>query len=358
MLYHLLFSLRESFSWLNVFQYITFRAMVAFLFTFVFVLVSMPLFIRRLKHYGLKGQPIRQDGPKAHESKSGTPTMGGLPIVAGVLSAALLFCDLTQKYVWFTVVVMLGFALIGLIDDWRKITQQSSAGLSERQKLLCQSGVAAFAALMLLLSDFPSALTVPFFKEISIPLSILFIPFVVLVVIGCSNAVNLTDGLDGLAIGPIMTVAFTYGIFAYASGHAGMASYLALPFVPGVGEICIILAAIVAGGLGFLWYNTFPAQVFMGDLGALSLGAVLGFCAVLVKQELLLVITGGIFVLEALSVIIQRYSFKLTGKRVFRMAPIHHHFELKGWAEPKIIVRFWIISIVLAILSLTTLKLR
>lgn len=358
MLYHLLISLRESYSWLNVFQYITFRAMVAFLFTFVFVLVTLPLFIERLKRAGVKGQPIRDDGPKAHGIKSGTPTMGGLPIVAGVLLSTLLFCDLRVSYVWFTVFVTIGFALIGLVDDWRKITQQNSKGLSERDKLFYQAGVAAIAAVLLLITDFPATLTVPFFKTISLGLSVLFIPFVVVVVVGCSNAVNLTDGLDGLAIGPIMTVAFTYGIFAYASGHGGISSYLALPFVPGVGEVSIILAAIVAGGLGFLWYNTFPAQIFMGDLGALALGGLLGFCAVLVKQELLLMITGGVFVIEALSVIIQRYSYKLTGKRVFRMAPIHHHFELKGWAEPKIIVRFWIISIALAILSLTTLKLR
>jgi phospho-N-acetylmuramoyl-pentapeptide-transferase len=332
--------------------------MASFLFAFAFVLMLQPVFIRWLQQRGVGGQPIRDDGPKDHESKRGTPTMGGLVVVAAVLAATLLFCDLTNLHVWLTSAVMVAFAYLGFIDDWRKITQQNSKGLTERGKLIGQTSIAAVAALILIISSFPSNLHIPFLKELVIPLSILFIPFVALVVVGTSNAVNLTDGLDGLAIGPVMTVAFTYAVFAYVGGHAEISKYLQIQHIPSLGEISIILAAIVAAGLGFLWYNTFPAQVFMGDTGALALGGVLGFIAVLVKQELVLVVAGGVFVMETLSVIIQRYYYKMTKKRVFRMAPVHHHFELLGWAEPKIIVRFWIISVVLALLSLSTLKLR
>lgn len=331
---------------------------MSFLFAFIFVVAVEPLFIRWLAQLGIRGQPIRDDGPKDHEVKSGTPTMGGIVIIFGVALATLLLCDLTTLHVWLTLVVMLAFAYLGFIDDWRKITQQNSRGLSERAKLLTQVGIGGVAALILVLTSFPNTLTVPLLKEFAVPLGLLFIPFVVLVLTGTSNAVNLTDGLDGLAIGPIMTVAFTYAIFCYVSGHAEIARYLQLPHVPQLGEIAVILAAIIAGGLGFLWYNAFPAQVFMGDTGALALGGTLGFIAVLAKQELLLVVAGGVFVVEALSVLIQRYYYKMTKKRVFRMAPIHHHFELLGWAEPKIIVRAWIISIILALVSLTTLKLR
>jgi phospho-N-acetylmuramoyl-pentapeptide-transferase len=357
-LYHLLYPLRDVYSWLNVFRYQTFRAMLAFLIAFFLVLALEPAFIRWLKKRGVKGQPIRDDGPKVHEVKRGTPTMGGMVIVVAVTFVTLLLADLTNRYVWTALLVMAAYAVLGFIDDWRKITHQNSKGLSERQKLLWQCAIAAAGALSLLDSGFPTELTFPFFKEWGFALGLLFIPFVILVVVGCSNAVNLTDGLDGLAIGPAMTVAATYAIIAYLTGHVKIAGYLGLTHVPGVGELSIVLSAIVAAGLGFLWYNTFPAQIFMGDTGALALGGVLGFIAVLVKQEILLVIAGGIFVVEALSVLIQRYYYKMTGKRVFKMAPIHHHFELHGWAEPKIIVRFWIISIVLALISLTTLKLR
>ncbi len=358
MLYHIFLALKSHYTWLNVFRYITFRAMLAFLLSFVLVLIFQPIFIRKLKQLGLKGQPIRDDGPKEHEIKQGTPTMGGLVVVGAVMFSALMLCDLTNLYVWLVLVVMCAYGAIGFMDDWKKITQQNSKGLSERQKLLYQSGTALVAALVLWLMGFSTVLTVPFLKEISVNLGVLFLLFSVLVVVGTSNAVNLTDGLDGLAIGPVMTVAATYAIFAYVAGNSKIAEYLSVNYVPGVGEISIILSAITAAGLGFLWYNTFPASVFMGDLGALSLGGVLGFIALLVKQELILVIAGGIFVLEAMSVIIQRYSFKITGRRVFKMAPIHHHYELKGWAEPKIIVRFWIVSIVLALIALTSLKLR
>ena len=359
MLYHLFNALREDFSWLNVFRYQTFRGMVAFLFAFLFVLILQPIFIKWLRNRGVKGQPIRSDGPQSHISaKSGTPTMGGSVVVLGILISALLFCDLTNLYVWLTIIVTAAYAALGFIDDWRKVTQQNSKGLSEREKMLWQFGIAGVAAIVLMIFGFNTTLEIPFMKDSGIVLGVLFIPFVMLVVVGSSNAVNLTDGLDGLAIGPVMTVAGTYALFCYLAGHKLIADYLGIPHVLGVGEISIMLAAVLASGLGFLWYNSFPAQVFMGDLGALALGALLGFAAVLVKHEIVLVLAGGVFVIETLSVIIQRYSFKLTGKRVFKMAPIHHHFELKGWAEPKIIVRFWIVSIVLALLSLTTLKLR
>jgi phospho-N-acetylmuramoyl-pentapeptide-transferase len=357
-LYHLLYPLHEYYSWLNVFRYQTFRAMLAFLFTFVLVLITEPLFISWLKSRGVKGQPIRDDGPKDHAVKRGTPTMGGFVIIVAVLLSTLLFADLSNHFVWLAIGTMLAFAVLGFLDDWSKVTQQNSKGLSEKQKMLSQCCIAAVGAIALMASGFSTDLTVPFFKDFSIALGVFFVPFVILVVVGCSNAVNLTDGLDGLAIGPVMTVAMTYAIFAYLTGNVKTASYLGLPYEAGIGEVSIILAAVFAGGLGFLWYNTFPAQIFMGDTGALALGGVLGFVSVLVKQELLLAVAGGVFVVEALSVIIQRYYYKLTKRRVFRMAPLHHHFELLGWAEPKIIVRFWIISIVLALISMTTLKLR
>lgn len=359
MLYHLLYQwLSGYYPFLNVFRYQTFRGFAAFFFCFIFLLIVEPMFIRRLHRWGVKGQPIRDDGPREHEVKRGTPTMGGLVIVVAVTLSSLLFCDLAVGSVWVTLLVFNLFAYVGFVDDWKKITKQDSKGLSERQKLLLQVSVAAIAAAWLIWTNFPATLQLPFFKQVALPLGVLFIPFVVIVVIGTSNAVNLTDGLDGLAIGPVMTVAATYAIFCYVSGHSEFSRYLAVPYVPNLGEISVVLAAIVASGLGFLWYNAFPAQVFMGDTGALALGGILGFVAVLCKQELMLVLAGGIFVVETLSVIIQRYSYKWRRKRVFKMAPIHHHFELKGWAEPKIIVRFWIISVVLALLSLTTLKLR
>jgi phospho-N-acetylmuramoyl-pentapeptide-transferase len=359
-LYYILYYwLSGSISWLNVFKYQTFRAMIAFLFSFAFVITLLPVFIEWLKDRGVKGQPIRNDGPKDHEIKRGTPTMGGAVMIVAIALAGLLFCDLSNLHVWLSLTVMLLFAGIGFVDDWRKVTQQKSSGLSERQKLLAQTVIALLVALPLIFTNFPLTLTIPVFKSVSIEWWIaLFVIFVGLVVVGTSNAVNLTDGLDGLAIGSIMTVGCTYGIFCYISGHKDIAVYLQLTHIPYLGEVSIILSAMVAAGLGFLWYNTFPAQIFMGDTGALSLGGLIGYVAVLTKQELLLVVVGGVFVVEALSVIIQRYYYKLTKKRVFRMAPIHHHFELLGWVEPKIIVRFWIVSILLALLALTTLKLR
>lgn len=333
--------------------------MLAFLFAFGFVLVFQPVFIRWLRNRGVKGQPIRDDGPKAHEGKRGTPTMGGMVVVVAVLLSTLLFADLSNLKVWLTMLIMSGFAYLGFIDDWRKITKQDSKGLSERGKLLAQVGLGGGVAIVLLIIGTSTELLVPFLKGVSIPLGMLgFVIFTAFVLTATSNAVNFTDGLDGLAIGPVMTVACTYGIFAYLAGNSIYAGYLGIPYVAGAGEISIILAAMLAAGLGFLWYNTFPAQVFMGDTGSMALGGTLGFIAVLVRQELILVLAGGVFVVEAASVVIQRYYYKATKKRVFRMAPIHHHFELLGWPEPKIIVRFWILSIVLAILALTSLKLR
>lgn len=361
MLYHLFSKLQhiDSLSFLNVFRYQTFRCMMAFFVSFAFVLAFQPVFIRWLRERGVKGQPIRDDGPQAHAGKKGTPTMGGAVVVAAVLLSSLLFNDLANYQVWLSLAVFLGFAYLGFVDDWRKVTKQDSKGLSERGKLIVQFSLGAAAAVVLYLNGFSTDLCIPFLKNVTIPLGAIgFIVFASFVLTGTSNAVNFTDGLDGLAIGPIMSVACTYAIFAYVAGNAQHAEYLGIHHESGVGELSIILAAVFAGGLGFLWYNTFPAQVFMGDTGSMALGGILAFVAILVKQELLLVVSGGIFVIEALSVIIQRQYYKRTKKRVFRMAPIHHHFELSGWAEPKIIVRFWIISIVLAIVALTSLKLR
>jgi phospho-N-acetylmuramoyl-pentapeptide-transferase len=359
MFYHLFYQLLSTkYSYLNVFRYQTFRGIAAFLFCFIVVLIAEPYFISWLLYRGIKGQPIRELGPKDHEVKRGTPTMGGLVIVGAVTLSGLLFCDLSNLYVWLVLGVLNAFGFLGFIDDWRKVTKQDSAGLSERGKLIGQALIAGVALIILYSNGFSTALQVPIFKSAGIPLGFFFLFFGSLVIIATSNAVNITDGLDGLAIGPVMTVAATYAIFAYVSGHRGLAEYLQVAYVAELGEVSIILSAIIAAGLGFLWYNTFPAQVFMGDTGAMALGGALGCIAVLAKQELILIIAGGIFVMEAASVLIQRYYYKLTKKRIFRMAPIHHHFELSGWVEPKIIVRFWIISIVLALLSLATLKLR
>lgn len=359
MLYHILYSFHDSVSWLNVFKYQTFRAMLAFLFAFLFVLILQPIFIGWLRTRGVKGQPIRDDGPKAHEGKRGTPTMGGIVVVAAVLLSTLLLADLTNSKVWLTILIMTGFAYLGFVDDWRKIDKQDSRGLSERGKLVVQFGLGAGVAIALELLGVSTDLYIPFTKDLTIHLGIVgFVLFTAFVLAATSNAVNFTDGLDGLAIGPVMTVAGTYAVFAYLAGNAIYADYLGLHYQSGAGEIAIILSSMLAAGLGFLWYNTFPAQVFMGDTGSMALGGTLGFVAVLVKQELILVVAGGVFVMEAASVVIQRYYYKFTKRRIFKMAPIHHHFELAGWAEPKIIVRFWIISIVLAILSLTSLKLR
>lgn len=359
MLYHLLYPLSDRFGVFNVLRYLTFRSMAAFIVALVLVLILQPKFIRWFRARNL-GQPIRDDGPQSHQTKQGTPTMGGIVVVMSVVLSVLLFADLTNIYVWVTLGVTVFYGALGFVDDFRKVRVKNSAGVRAKTKMAWQLSIAAvFTALLIFCEpQFSTAVSVPFFKTVRIELGWWFLPFAVLVIVGCSNAVNLTDGLDGLVTGPIMTVSFAYGVFAYCAGNAKIAEYLQIPYIAGAGDLSILAAAIVAGGLGFLWFNAFPAQVFMGDVGSLALGGGLGMLAIVTKQELVLVIAGGVFVLEALSVIAQVTSFKLTGKRVLKMAPLHHHFELQGLAEPKIIVRCWIISIVLALISIATLKLR
>ncbi|MEY2867609.1 MAG: hypothetical protein RIQ43_1635 [Pseudomonadota bacterium] len=341
-----------------LFDYITMRAILGALTALALSLWLGPAVIERLSR--LKGgQPIRTDGPQSHFSKAGTPTMGGALILMTISLSTLLWADLRNRYVWIVLAVLVCFGLIGWLDDWIKIVRRDPNGLKSRHKYALQSLFGAIAAVVLFYTaDAPSNTTLylPLLKDVAIPLGGLFIVVAYFWIVGFSNAVNLTDGLDGLAIMPTVLVAGGLGIFAYASGNAVFSDYLQIPAVPGAGELAIVCAAIAGAGLGFLWFNTFPAMVFMGDIGALALGAALG--AVIVRQELILVIMGGIFVIETLSVMIQVASFKLTGKRVFRMAPIHHHFELKGWPEPRVIVRFWIISVILVLVALATLKVR
>ena len=351
--------LQSSFS---LFGYLTFRGILSALTALALSLWWGPAMIRRLAQYK-GGQPIRQDGPQTHFSKAGTPTMGGALILLTVLASVVLWGDLRNKYVWLVLAVMVAFGAIGWYDDWLKIVKRDPNGMKSRWKYLLQSICGLAAGVFLYLTADPNIVAtttfyVPMFKALALPLGAGLIVVAYFWIVGFSNAVNLTDGLDGLAIMPTVLVACALGVFAYASGNAVFAEYLQIPRVPGAGELVIICAAIAGAGLGFLWFNTYPAMVFMGDIGALALGAVLGTIAVIVRQELVLVIMGGIFVIETLSVMIQVASFKLTGKRVFRMAPIHHHFELKGWPEPRVIVRFWIISVILVLVGLATLKVR
>jgi phospho-N-acetylmuramoyl-pentapeptide-transferase len=345
----------------GLFAYLTFRGILSALTALALSLWWGPAVIRKLALFK-GGQPIRSDGPQTHFSKAGTPTMGGALILMTVLASVLLWGDLRNKYVWLVLIVMAAFGAIGWYDDWLKIVKRDPNGMKSRWKYLLQSLLGLGAGLFLYYTaDVPAATTfyIPFFKAVALPLvSVSFVAIAYFWIVGFSNAVNLTDGLDGLAIMPTVLVACALGVFAYASGNAVFSNYLQIPQVPGAGELVIICAAIAGAGLGFLWFNTYPATVFMGDIGALALGAVLGTIAVIVRQELVLVIMGGVFVIETLSVMIQVGSFKLTGKRVFRMAPIHHHFELKGWPEPRVIVRFWIISVVLVLVGLATLKVR
>lgn len=353
--------LQQLESLFGLFGYLTFRGILAALTALFLSLWMGPAVIRKLAEYK-GGQPIRQDGPQTHFSKAGTPTMGGALILIAVLLSVLLWGDLRNRYVWLVLGVMLAFGAIGWYDDWIKIVKRDPNGLKSRWKYLAQSVFGLAAGLFLYYTaDAPAAITfyIPFFKAVALPLvGVAFVAIAYFWIVGFSNAVNLTDGLDGLAIMPTVLVACALGVFAYASGNAVFSNYLQIPQVPGAGELVIICAAIAGAGLGFLWFNTYPAMVFMGDIGALALGAVLGTVAVIVRQELVLVIMGGVFVIETLSVMIQVASFKLTGKRVFRMAPIHHHFELKGWPEPRVIVRFWIISVILVLVGLATLKVR
>lgn len=344
----------------GVLKYITLRSIFAAITSLVICLLYGPFLISWLTSAKI-GQSIRSDGPETHFSKAGTPTMGGAMIIVAIAISTLLWSDLAVKQVWIVLFVTIGFGAIGWIDDYRKVMLGNSTGLRAKEKLLWQLAVAGCAVLFMFFTAtdaVETTLVVPFFKSVGVELGWLFIPFSFLVIVGSSNAVNLTDGLDGLAILPSVLVAAGLGLIAYLAGHAIFAGYLGIPNIKGSGELTVFCSAMVGAGLGFLWFNTYPAQVFMGDVGALSIGAALGVVAILVRQELVLVIMGGIFVLEAVSVILQVASFKLTGQRLFRMAPIHHHFELKGWPEPRIIVRFWIITVILVLVGLSTLKIR
>ncbi|KTC72486.1 phospho-N-acetylmuramoyl-pentapeptide transferase [Legionella birminghamensis] len=361
MLYWLTQLIQGQYHAFRVFQYLTFRSILAALTALLVSLFCGPLMIRWLRSLQM-GQVVRNDGPQTHLSKAGTPTMGGVLILVGITASSLLWGDLHQPALWLVLLVTLGFGAVGWIDDYRKVVRKNSRGLPGRWKYFWQSVIAIVAVSYLYFNaNLPvhTQLTIPFFKNLIINLGPLFPILAYFVIVGSSNAVNLTDGLDGLAIVPIIMVAGALGVFAYASSNALYAHYLAIPFVPDTGELTIFCSAVVGAGLGFLWYNTYPAQVFMGDVGSLALGAALGSVAVIVRQELVLLIMGGLFVLETMSVILQVGYFKCTGgKRLFRMAPLHHHFELKGWSEPKVIVRFWIMTIIFVLCGLATLKLR
>ncbi len=358
MLYHLLYPLGTDLILFNVFKYISFRAIMATLTALMIsFLLGRPL-VDYLKEFQI-GQMIRDDGPKSHFEKSGTPTMGGVLILFAMTISCLLWTRLDNFYFWIVLGITLSYGAIGFLDDYLKITRHNHRGLPAKHKLFFQLIIGGLVGLFLWMDPaFKTTLAVPFFKNVHPDLGIWYIPFAALVIAGASNAVNLTDGLDGLAIGPVMICAATYLLFAYVAGHLKLAHYLQVIYVPGSGELAVVCGAMLGASMGFLWYNAYPAEVFMGDVGSLSLGGLLGAVAVVTKNEILLAIAGGVFVIEAASVILQVVSFKATGKRIFNMAPIHHHFELKGWPEPKVIVRFWIISIFFALMAVSTLKLR
>ncbi|ANO52186.1 phospho-N-acetylmuramoyl-pentapeptide-transferase [Woeseia oceani] len=344
----------------TVFNYLTLRAILGALTALVLSFIIGPRMIAKLSSNQV-GQPIRSDGPATHLPKAGTPTMGGAMILTAIVVSTLLWADLENPFIWVVLLVTLAFGVIGYVDDYKKLILQDPAGLSARKKLFWQStaaGIAAVVLYMMATDEIATSLLIPYFKDLWIPLGILQIGVTFIFIVGFSNAVNLTDGLDGLAVMPTVLVGGALGIFAYVTGNVNFSGYLGIPYVAGTGEILVFCTALAGAGLGFLWFNTYPAQVFMGDIGALSLGAALGVVAVVVRQEIVLAIMGGVFVVETASVIIQVASFKLTGKRVFRMAPLHHHFELKGWAEPKVIVRFWIITVILVLIGLASLKIR
>jgi phospho-N-acetylmuramoyl-pentapeptide-transferase len=360
MLYALAQYLQEFYSGFNVFNYLTFRAILGVLTALLISFIIGPYMIRKLSFYRI-GQTVRDDGPETHLGKAGTPTMGGALILIAIGVSTLLWADLGNRYVWVTLVVTLLFGIIGWVDDYKKLVKGDPKGLAARAKYFWQTVIALTTAVYLYFSatlPVETQLIVPFFKDVAINMGAFYIVFAYFVIVGTSNAVNLTDGLDGLAILPTVMVGGALGIFAYASGHAQFSNYLGIPFLPLSGELVIFCGALVGAGLGFLWFNTYPAQVFMGDVGALALGAALGVLAILVRQELVLFIMGGVFVMETVSVILQVTSYKLTGRRIFRMAPLHHHFELKGWPEPRVIVRFWVITVILVLIGLATLKLR
>jgi phospho-N-acetylmuramoyl-pentapeptide-transferase len=360
MLLYLTEYLAQFESGFNVFNYLTMRAILGALTALIISFIVGPRMIKSLSVNQL-GQPVRDDGPETHLLKAGTPTMGGALILTAISVATVLWADLDNHYVWIVLFVTLSFGVIGYVDDYKKLVLQDPAGISAKQKLFWQSSAALIAAIALYVTatdEVQTSLLIPYFKDLSIPLGMFQVVVTYFFIVGFSNAVNLTDGLDGLAIMPTVLVGGALGLFAYVTGNTNFSEYLGIPYVAGTGEIMVFCAAMAGAGLGFLWFNTYPAQVFMGDIGALSLGAALGVVAVVVRQEIVLAIMGGVFGVETLSVIIQVASFKLTGKRVFRMAPLHHHFELKGWAEPKVIVRFWIITVILVLIGLASLKIR
>jgi phospho-N-acetylmuramoyl-pentapeptide-transferase len=364
MLYHLLYQFRDSIVGFNVFRYITFRTAFAALTALLISLILGPWLIERMRHIKL-GQYIREEGPKSHQAKAGTPTMGGILIVVAIIVPTILWADILNPYIWIVLFVTAAYGAIGFVDDYRKLAKKRNLGLTSKEKFIAQFGVAllvalAIAYLPMLKNNYNTVITLPFLKPetFKLDIGIVYIAFVMIVLVGASNAVNLTDGLDGLAIGSSLIAAVTYTVLTYAAGHARIAEYLRIAWVPQTGELAVFCGAMVGASLGFLWFNAHPAEIFMGDVGSLALGGAIGCLAVMIKQELLLVLVGGLFVLEALSVILQVASFKLTGRRIFKMSPLHHHFELSGWKETKVVVRFWIIAIIFAMVSLATLKLR
>ncbi|MBM4124030.1 MAG: phospho-N-acetylmuramoyl-pentapeptide-transferase [Nitrospira sp.] len=358
MLYLWLYPLHTEFSFLNVFRYLSFRIIYAAVTAFLLAFVLTPPLIRKLQEIRM-GQRVREDGPSRHLAKTGTPTMGGVLIIFAVVLSTVLWADMLNRYVWLVLFATVGFGLVGFFDDYLKFVGGKSKGLSASQKFLAQGLVAFGIGLVFYFTPgYSTQLSVPFFKNFTPDLGLFYIPFAILVIVGSSNAVNLTDGLDGLAVGPVMIASMAYTIVAYVVGNRVTSDYLLIPYIEGAGELAVFTATIFGASLGFLWFNTYPASVFMGDVGSLPLGAALGTVAVVSKHELLLLLVGGVFVIEAISVIFQVASFKSRGKRIFLMAPIHHHFEMKGWEEPKVVVRMWIVAILLALLSLSTLKLR
>ena len=362
MLYNLLYPLTPEFTPFNLFRYLTFRTGGAVMTAMIIAFVAGPALIRWLRIAQGQGQPIREDGPESHLlTKKGTPTMGGILILLGVLVATVLWADLTNGFVWAVMMVTVGYGLVGFVDDYLKVSKKNVRGVPGRLKLAIEFAIAAVAAIWinsLTREPFAGALALPFFKDLLLELGWFFVPFAMVVMVGASNAVNLTDGLDGLAIVPVMIAAASFGLIAYLVGNTVFSNYLQIHFIAGSGELVVFCGALVGAGLGFLWFNAPPAIVFMGDTGSLSLGGALGAISVVTKHELVLAVIGGLFVLEAASVIVQVASFKLTGKRVFRMAPLHHHYEKKGWAEPTVVIRFWIVAVILALVGLSTLKLR
>jgi phospho-N-acetylmuramoyl-pentapeptide-transferase len=362
MLYYLLFKLRSVVVGFNVFRYITFRTAFAALTALLISFILGPWLIERMRRIKL-GQYIREEGPKSHQQKAGTPTMGGILINIAILIPTLLWADILNPYIWIVLFVTFAYGVIGFIDDYRKLVKKQNLGLTAKEKFSMQIVVAllaglAIAYLPMLRNNYSTTLTFPFLKNVVLNLGFLYIPFIVVIIVGASNAVNLTDGLDGLAIGSTLIAAATYTILTYAAGHSRIADYLRIAWVPQTGELAVFCGAMLGASLGFLWFNAHPAEIFMGDVGSLALGGAIGCLAVMIKQELLLVLVGGLFVIEALSVIIQVASFKLTGRRIFKMSPLHHHFELSGWRETKVVVRFWIIAVIFSLLALATLKLR